>query len=82
MLVWVLLLGGLGLIISARVLLMLMRNAERRTRRALYRALSVDDVTIDDLLTRKGDAAEQLASWRVRGAVRSEAQAPDSDGGG
>ena len=79
MLLCVLLLGGLALMIPAGVLVLLMRNAERRTRRALYRALSLDDATIDDLMKRNGDAAEQLASWRVNGVSRSDSQTPDGE---
>jgi hypothetical protein len=64
MLLWVSLLVGLALMASAVVLVFRMRGAERRARRALYRALSIDDGMIDTLLKRGGDASSHLAAIR------------------
>jgi hypothetical protein len=77
MLLWISLLAGLALIISAGVLVLLMRNAERNARRALYRALSIDDQTIDGLLKQGGDAASHLAS--IRGTPGMAAEPADGD---
>jgi len=64
MLLWISLIGGLGLAAAAVGLLVAMRHAERRARRTLFRALGLDDATVDLLMARNGDVLAELALVR------------------
>ncbi len=64
MLLW-LVIGGLGLTVVAVVLLILaMRQADRRARRSLFRALGLSDDTVELLMSRNGDVLAELTLVR------------------
>jgi len=64
MLLWIWLLGGLGLAAAAVGLIVAMRHAERRARRTLFRALGLDEATVELLMARNGDVLAELALVR------------------
>jgi hypothetical protein len=76
MLLWIWLLGGLGLAVAAVGLILAMRHAETRARRTLFRALGLDEATVDLLMARNGDVLAELAL--VRRQDLSAADAPEA----
>ena len=80
MLLWVSLLAGL--LIVTTVLVVAMLRAERRARRALFRALELSEDTIELLMSRNGDVLSELTLVRISpptpeaDAIERAAQAP------
>jgi hypothetical protein len=64
MLLWIWLFLALVLAATGVGLLFGMARAERKARRALYRALDLDDATVDLLMARNGDVLADLALVR------------------
>ena len=65
MLLWLLVIGGIVLALAAVVLLIVaMRQADRRARRSLFRALGLADDTVELLMSRSGDVLAELALVR------------------
>jgi hypothetical protein len=65
MLLWILAIGGLTLAVATVALLFVaMHHAERRARRRLFRALSLDDETVELLMARNGDVLAELTLVR------------------
>jgi len=60
MLLWGLVVAGLGAAMIVAALLVAMRRAEQRTRRSLFRALGVNEETIDRLMDHRGDVVSAL----------------------
>ena len=75
MLVSIWLIGGLALMIGAVVLVVAMRRAERRARRVLFRALGLDEPTIDLLMARNDEVLAELARMRRGDAARGPSDA-------
>ncbi len=62
---WVMVIGGLVLTIAAVVLLIVaMRQADRRARRALFQALGLAEETVELLMARNGDVLAELTLVR------------------
>lgn len=73
MLLWVSLLAGL--LIVTTVLVVAMLRAERRARRALFRALELSEDTIELLMSRNGDVLSELTLVRISPPATPEADA-------
>lgn len=76
MLLWISLVGGVGLAVAAVGLLLAMRHAERRARRTLFRALGLDEATVDLLMARNGDVLAELALVRRQDLASGEPPEP------
>jgi hypothetical protein len=72
MLLWIWLLGGLGLVAAAVGLIVAMGHAERRARRTLFRSLGLDDATVELLMARNGDVLAELALVRRQDLVAAD----------
>jgi hypothetical protein len=79
MLSWLLAIGGLVLAVAAVVLLIVaMRQADRRARRSLFRALGLADETVELLMSRNGDVLAEVTLVRRHAphSAADEARAP------
>jgi len=75
MLLWILLSCGVGFAVLALACALAMVQAERRTRRNLYRALGFNEELVSALMAQKGPISTQLARVRqsaVASGVRVE----------
>lgn len=82
MLLWVLLLGGLALIVGTVGVMLSMSRAERRARRKLYRSLGLAETTVEFLMERNRDVLTELNYVRREGesAIGETARAtPERD---
>jgi hypothetical protein len=71
MLLWISLIGGLGLVAAIGATIIAMRRADRRARKTLLRQLGLDAETIDVLMMRKGDMRSVVAVLRRERASAS-----------
>jgi hypothetical protein len=78
MLLWIWLLGGLGLAAVGVGLIFAMGHAERRARRMLFRALGLDEATVELLMARNGDVMAELALVRRQDTSPAEPSEPAS----
>jgi hypothetical protein len=78
MLLWIWLLGGMGLAAAAVGLILAMSHAERRARRMLFRALGLDEATVELLMARNGDVMAELALVRRQDLAPAEPHEPAS----
>src|SRR5260221_7218628 len=76
MLLWIWLLLALTLAAVGGGLLFAMARAERRARRGLYRALELDDATVELLMARNGNVLADLALVRRPGRAAAPAADP------
>jgi hypothetical protein len=64
MLLWIWLIGGVALAAAVVGLIVAVSQAERRARRTLFRALGLDEETVELLMARNGDVLAELALVR------------------
>jgi hypothetical protein len=77
---WIWLIGGVALAVAGVALFLAMASAERRARRTLFRALGLDEPTIQLLMARNGDVLAELALVRrAELAPDPRADAPAAD---
>jgi hypothetical protein len=69
MLLWLLLLVGLGMVLGTGGLVLAMGSAERRARRTLYRSLGLAESTVEFLMKRNRDVIAELNYLRRQGEV-------------
>jgi hypothetical protein len=80
MLLWILLLGGLALTTAVVWLALSMGRAERRARRALFRAVGLDETMVELLMDRDGDVLAELTLVRRAEAGAHPPLEPTSEG--
>lgn len=67
MLLWFLLLVGLGIVLGTGGLVLAMNRAERRARRTLYRSLGLAESTVEFLMQRNRGVIAELNYLRLQG---------------